>query len=124
MPRSPSLQKMNNQMSTPSNRQDRQILEETIRKHKAAQLAHACTDIHRVRDPRPDPVGRSGVGCETRSPSSALLPFLFWGEGSPKIDYRKKKRYPYSILSTGGPRRAAGNKKRGTATSETIPELG
>mmetsp|Transcript_49159 Transcript_49159/g.117194 ORF Transcript_49159/g.117194 Transcript_49159/m.117194 type:complete len:255 (+) Transcript_49159:74-838(+) len=31
-------------------RQDRQILEETIRKHKAAQLAHACTDIHRVRE--------------------------------------------------------------------------
>ena len=37
----------------------------------------------------------------TRSPSSGLLSFL--GEGSPtKIDY-KKKSYPYSNLSTGGP---------------------
>ena len=35
------------------------------------------------------------------SPSCALLPFL--GKGSPtKIDYRKKKRYPYSNLSAGG----------------------
>ena len=36
--------------------------------------------------------------ANARSPSSALLPFRFWGEGSPtKIDYRRKKRgYPYS----------------------------
>ena len=40
-----------------------------------------------------------------RSPSSAHL--SFFGEGSPtKTDYRKKKRYPYSIFSTGGPRSA------------------
>ena len=34
------------------------------------------------------------------SPSSAPLPFF---RGTPKIDYRKKKRYLYSNLSTGGP---------------------
>ena len=34
------------------------------------------------------------------------MPFYpFFGEGSPtKIDYRKNKGYPYSNLSTGGPR--------------------
>ena len=32
------------------------------------------------------------------------MPFYpFLGEGSLKIDCRKKSRYPYSILSTGGP---------------------
>ena len=37
----------------------------------------------------------------TRSPSSALLPFL--GEDSPtNIDYRKQVGTPYSILSRGG----------------------
>ena len=39
---------------------------------------------------------------------SPVVPFLtpFFGEGSPtKIDYRRKKgKYPYSNLSTGGPR--------------------
>ena len=39
----------------------------------------------------------------SRSPSSALLLFFGW-EGSPtRTDYRKKG-YPYSSLSTGGPR--------------------
>ena len=38
-----------------------------------------------------------------RSPSSALLP-TFLGEGSPKIDYRKKLIPTYSNLSTGGTR--------------------
>ena len=39
--------------------------------------------------------------CCSRSPSSALLP-TFFGEGSlTKRDHRKKKRYPYSNLSTG-----------------------
>ena len=39
----------------------------------------------------------------TRSPSSALSNPVFGWEGSPtKIDYRKK-RYPYSNLSSGGP---------------------
>ena len=38
----------------------------------------------------------------SRSPSSALLPFV--GEGSPtKIDVLKKTWYPYANLSTGGP---------------------
>ena len=42
---------------------------------------------------------------QTRSPSSALLPFF--GEGTPtKIDYKKiKSWYPYSSLSSGAPRR-------------------
>ena len=41
-------------------------------------------------------------GCVLGPTSSALLSF-FWGEGSPaKVDYRKKG-YPYSNLSTGGP---------------------
>ena len=40
-----------------------------------------------------------------RSPSSALSHFFFGWEGSPtKIDYRNKIGYPYSNLSTGGPR--------------------
>ena len=47
--------------------------------------------------------GTSGLFCRGRGvrkldPSSALLPFLFWGEGSPaKVDYGKKEGwYPSS----------------------------
>ena len=47
-------------------------------------------------------------GLKARSPSNwcPVSPFLFWGrEGfSTKIDYRKKIGYPYSNLSTGGPK--------------------
>ena len=43
------------------------------------------------------------LATSTRSPARCPShPFLFWGEGSPKIDYRKSW-YPYSNLSTGGP---------------------
>ena len=38
-----------------------------------------------------------------------LLSFLFWGQGSPtKKDKKEKKGYPYSNLSTGGPRLGVG----------------
>ena len=38
-------------------------------------------------------------------PQLGALSHPVLGEGSPtKIDYRKKQGYPYSILSTGGPR--------------------
>ena len=41
----------------------------------------------------------------TRLGPPVVVYYLFWGEGSPtKIDYRKKW-YPYSNLSTGGPTR-------------------
>ena len=38
--------------------------------------------------------------------SALLLPDFFGWEGEPptQIDNRTKKRYPYSNLSTGGPR--------------------
>ena len=39
---------------------------------------------------------------DTRPPSSALLPFLFRGEGSPtKIDYRKKGTLVLTSLPDG-----------------------
>ena len=45
------------------------------------------------------------AGDVTRSPSSALLPFLFWGRVPlTKIDKTEKSWYPYSDISTGGPR--------------------
>ena len=46
------------------------------------------------------------LGNEGEELGPPVVPFLnpFWGEGSPtKIDYRKKG-YPFSSLSTGGPR--------------------
>ena len=35
--------------------------------------------------------------CETRFPSSSLLPFLFWGR-VPLVKKTTEKRYPYSNL--------------------------
>ena len=46
----------------------------------------------------------------------ALLPLLFWGEGSPKIDYRTKGTNLFN-LSTGGP-------KGGSWIKACIPWLG
>ena len=56
---------------------------------------HSCSILEPVLV---EPIER---GTQTRSPSSALLPFV--GEGSPKIDDRKQIGHPYSKLSTGGP---------------------
>ena len=62
--------------------------------------------------PDSDALGSLSVGDRSKTkgmflgpPSSALSHILFGWEGSPKIDYRKKLSwYPYSNLSTGGPR--------------------
>ena len=40
------------------------------------------------------------IGFKTRSPSSALLPFSGRFGSPSKIDYRQKKRHPYSKLSS------------------------
>ena len=54
-------------------------------------------------DPRGSKLPPRTRARQGASPSSSLVPFLFWGEGSPaKIDFRKKIGY-YSNLSTGGP---------------------
>ena len=42
------------------------------------------------------------IQASTRSPSSALLPILFWGR-VPLLKYTTEKGYPCSNLSTGGP---------------------
>ena len=53
----------------------------------ADAAGHAANTLRKFIDTRKK---KQKTGGETRSPSSALLPFLFW-EGSPTtVDYRKK----------------------------------
>ena len=74
----------------------------------AALLAAPRHRFERGEGPKgPNSPSRRMLDWETKArwfQGGALVPVLFYGEGSPtKIHYREKSWYPYSNLSTGGP---------------------
>ena len=71
------------------------------------------------RTTRPESATSTPAFGLPRSPSSALLPFLFWGRGFfTKLDYGEKLVPTCSNLSTGGPRYLA------VAQETGIPKMG
>ncbi|CAJ1445465.1 unnamed protein product [Effrenium voratum] len=64
-----------------------------------------CQAVHDLPEGERERRAESRPGTVQLVPQlGALLPFLFWGEGSPTKNRQKNKiGYPYSKLSTGGP---------------------